>query len=111
HDRQLQIRTAFRHAFVRSWFEGSDGAAVTALSDAVELAEEVGDRALSIEGHMWLGSVLLNLGELIRAEEELARAAALAGELASRRDQARAEFLLGGARYYLGQIGEAERLS
>jgi tetratricopeptide (TPR) repeat protein len=110
-DRRLQIRAAFERAFVRSWFDGDDADAVTLLRRGVELAEEVGDRSLRIEGHMWLGSLLLNVGDLTMAEDELARAAALAGELASRRDEARAEFLLAGARYYLGKIDEAERLS
>jgi class 3 adenylate cyclase/tetratricopeptide (TPR) repeat protein len=110
-DRRLQIRAGFERANVSSWFKGEDDAAVIALRHAVALAEEMGEDGLRIEGHLRLGALLINVGEMARAEEELKRAAALAGKLASRRDEARAAYFLSVARYYLGKVDEAERLA
>jgi class 3 adenylate cyclase/tetratricopeptide (TPR) repeat protein len=110
-DGRLQVRGAFERAKVHSWFKGEDSAAVAALRRAVALAEELDDGALRIEGHLRLGSLLINVGELARAEEELELAAALAGKLASRRDETRAAYFLGVTRYYLGKVDEAEQLA
>src|SRR5205807_1673776 len=76
----------------------------------LEIAEELEDRALCIEGHMRLGFLLFNLGELGEAEEELLRCSALAGELGSHRDEARVTFQLALVKYYRGELDEAERL-
>jgi tetratricopeptide (TPR) repeat protein len=108
-DHRLQVRSAFERANVRSWFEGEVEAAVEQLRRGIVLAEEMDDDALRIEGHMRLGNVLFNAGELQAAEDELVRAAALAGRFASRRDEARAAYMLGFVRFYLGRLDEAVR--
>jgi tetratricopeptide (TPR) repeat protein len=58
-----------------------------------------------------LAFLLFNMGDLIESERELLRCIELAGEHGSHRDEARATFLLGLARYYRGELDEAERLN
>jgi class 3 adenylate cyclase/tetratricopeptide (TPR) repeat protein len=77
---------------------------------AIELAEQAGERAMLLEVHLRLGTMLFNVGELGASESELAVASALAGELGSHRDEAIAAYLLGYARFYLDKIDEAEEL-
>ena len=110
-DIRLRIRAAFERAQAGAWFEGTGVDALADLREGLALAEEIDERALRIEGHLRLGSLLFNLGRLDEAEEQLRRVCSLAANLGSRRDEARATYLLGFARYYLGQIDEAERLS
>ncbi len=109
-DGRLRVRAAFEQANLVSWFEGSAEPALADLRRALDLAAESGDRALLIEGHMRLGTVLFNIGDLEEAEAELAVAATLAGERGSHRDEARTTSMLGVVRFYLGKIDEAEEL-
>jgi predicted ATPase/class 3 adenylate cyclase len=109
-DRQLKVRAGYMAAYARWWFADAGELPVGDLRRSLAIAEELGDNALLIEGHMRLQVLLYNLGDLAGAEEQLVRCAALAGEAGSLRDQARATFQLGLVRYHLGQIEEAERL-
>src|SRR5215208_2188689 len=110
-DRALQIRAAFSLAAVQADYEGDSEAAAGDLRRAVAVAEEIDDRTLRVEGHLRLGFHLFNMGDVAGSEAELERCIELAGELGSMRDQARATFLLGLAKYYLGHPEEAERLN
>jgi tetratricopeptide (TPR) repeat protein len=110
-DRGLQTRAGYEFAQVRADFHGEIGPAVDDLSRALVIAEELDDRALRIEGHLRLGSVFFNLGELDRAEEQLDRCLSLAAEQGSRRDEARATSWLSLVKYYRGEEEEAERLA
>src|SRR5262249_35993295 len=95
-DRRPQIRAMYEPAKLLGWFDASPAAAVPVLRRALALAEEEQDRALRIEGHMRLGTLLLNLGELARAEAEFRCGAALAEADGSRRDEARIASILAG---------------
>lgn len=110
-DRTLEVRAAFSFAALRADFDGAVAEAVESLRQAVAWAEEMDDRALRVEGHLRLGFLLFNMGDLAAAEEELRLCSELAGEAGSFRDQARAVFLLGLATYYRGDAREAERLN
>ncbi|MDX6490535.1 MAG: hypothetical protein QOD43_780, partial [Gaiellaceae bacterium] len=110
-DRSLQVRAAFGLAAVRADHEGEAEAAVEDLRRAVRVAEEMDDRALRVEGHLRLGFLLFNMGEIGASERELLHCTELAGELGSIRDEARAAFLLGLVKHYRGEPEEAERLS
>ncbi|MDQ3874352.1 MAG: hypothetical protein M3322_02205, partial [Actinomycetota bacterium] len=110
-DRCLQIRAGYEFAQVRADFNGEIPAAVEDLSRALVIAEELDDQALRIEGHLRLGSLFLNVGELDRAAEQLDRCLSLAAEQGSRRDEARATSWLGVVTYYRGEEEEAERLA
>jgi len=92
-------------------FRGRPDIAVAELTQALGLAEELGDRALLAEGELRLGFALFSLGELERAEEALARSAAIGSELGSRREESRANFLRGVTAYSQGRPDEAERLA
>jgi class 3 adenylate cyclase/tetratricopeptide (TPR) repeat protein len=110
-DRRLEIRVAYESAYLEAWFEASAQAAVDETREALALAEQVDDRALRIEGHMRLGSLLVNLGRLSDAADQLERCIELASEMGSFRDEARATSMLGFVRYYTGDVAEAERLA
>jgi class 3 adenylate cyclase/tetratricopeptide (TPR) repeat protein len=110
-DRSLQVRSTFGLAAVRADHEGEAEAAVEDLRRALSVAEEMDDRALRVEGHLRLGFLLFNMGEIGASERELLRCTELAGELGSIRDEARAAFLLGLVKHYRGDPDEAERLS
>jgi class 3 adenylate cyclase/tetratricopeptide (TPR) repeat protein len=110
-DVRLRIRAAFERAQAEAWFEGAAKEALGDLRHALRLAEEIDDRALRIEGHHRLGALLFNLGLLAEAEEQLERVRSLAAGLGSRRDEARAMYLLGFTRYHLGRLDEAEQLA
>jgi tetratricopeptide (TPR) repeat protein len=75
------------------------------------MAEELDDKALRIEGHLRLGTLLFNVGHLTQAEEQLLKCSLLAGEVGSLRDEARVTFLLALVKYYRGELDEAERLA
>jgi tetratricopeptide (TPR) repeat protein len=109
-DRRLEARAAIELAEFQADFEGQMDAAIEGLQGAVAVAEELEDRALQVEARLRMASVLENKGDLAAAEEELVRELALARELGSLRDEARATFLLAWATYYRGDRGEAERL-
>jgi class 3 adenylate cyclase/tetratricopeptide (TPR) repeat protein len=110
-DRSLQVRAAYSLATIRADFEGDAAAAAADLQSAVSVAEEMEDRALALEGHLRLGFLLFNLGELGGAERELLRCVELAEERGGLRDQARATFLLGLVKHYRGESDEAEQLN
>jgi class 3 adenylate cyclase/tetratricopeptide (TPR) repeat protein len=106
----LQIRAVFESSALRSWFDGATESPVEDLRRGIRLAEEVDDRALRVEGHLRMGFLLFNMGELRTADEQLERCISLAQDAGSHRDEARATFLLGLVRYYRGGFEEAERL-
>ncbi|MGB2874282.1 MAG: AAA family ATPase [Gaiellaceae bacterium] len=110
-DRSLQVRAAYSLATIRADFDGQAEEAADDLRAAVSVAEEMEDRTLAVEGHLRLGFLLFNEGELEGSELELLRCIELAGELGGLRDQARATFLLGLVKYYRGDADEAERLN
>ena len=109
-DRELEVKAGFQTAALRGDFEGDLDGAVGELHDALKAADELGDLALRVEGHLRAGFLLFNKGELERAAEELNCCSKLAEELGSFRDQARATFMLGLVQYYSGDLDEAERL-
>jgi class 3 adenylate cyclase/tetratricopeptide (TPR) repeat protein len=110
-DRRLEIRVAFESAYLEAWFAASAVAAVEETRSALALAEAIDDRALRVEGHMRLGSLLVNLGRLSEAAEQLERCIELASAMGSFRDEARATSMLGFVKYYTGDVAEAERLA
>jgi predicted ATPase/class 3 adenylate cyclase len=109
-DRCLQIRSGYESAELRADFDGQDKAAADDLRRSLEIATKLDDRALRIEGHLRIGMLLLNAGELIAAQEELLLCSVLAAEMGSRKDEARATYALGVAKYYLGDLREARLL-
>jgi tetratricopeptide (TPR) repeat protein len=109
-DPTIQIRACFQSSNLHSWFEGDFETAVAELRRGLEIAEQLDDNALRIEGHMRLQVLLYNLGELAGAEEELVLCSSLLAEVGSLRDEARMTFLLGIVKYYRGEVEEAERL-
>jgi class 3 adenylate cyclase/tetratricopeptide (TPR) repeat protein len=110
-DKRLQVATLFELAELDRDFRGRPDLAADELTQALALAEELGDRALLAEGELRLGFALFSLGELERSEEALARSAAIGSELGSRREESRANFLRAIAAYAQGRPDEAERLA
>jgi class 3 adenylate cyclase/tetratricopeptide (TPR) repeat protein len=110
-DTKLQIAALFELAELNSDFRGRVDVAIDELTQALELAATLGDRALLAEGELRLGFALLGAGNLERSEEALARSAAIGSELESRRDESRATFMRGVTAYYRGRPDEAERLA
>jgi predicted ATPase len=110
-DRRLQIKAAFILSALRADLEGQFEPAIAELRRAVAIAEELDDLSLRVEGHLRIGFLLYNMGELRKAEEELLRCTSLARELGSHRDEARATFQLGLVKYYLGDPEAGERLA
>jgi class 3 adenylate cyclase/tetratricopeptide (TPR) repeat protein len=109
-DRALQVRATYRGAYARWWFAEAGEAALDDLRRGLAIAVELDDAALQIEGHMWLGILLYNVGDLARSEEHFDSLIALAGAAGSLRDQARATFQLGLVKYHLGALDEADSL-
>ena len=109
-DTLLQVRTMFRLAALWGDYDGDLERAVEEMSRALDLAQELDDRALQVEGHLRLAFLLVNKGELARAEEALERCLATAAETGSVRDDAQATYLLGLVKHYRGEAEEAERL-
>jgi len=99
-DRWLQIRAAYELSSLRGDFEGNADSAIEALRAAVQVAEQIDDLPLQIEGHLRIGFLLLNLGMLSHAEAESARVLRLAGPLGSNRDKARATHMLAVVTFY-----------
>jgi class 3 adenylate cyclase/tetratricopeptide (TPR) repeat protein len=108
-DRRLQIRSAFALASARGDV-GELDLALEELRGAISIAEEIEDRPLRTVGHLRVGFLLFSKGDLWGAESQLERCTALAAELGSHRDEARAAFLLALIKYYRGEVDEAERL-
>jgi class 3 adenylate cyclase/tetratricopeptide (TPR) repeat protein len=110
-DRALQVRALYEFSFLAAWFEGASDAAAAQLEEALAIAEELDDLSLRIEGHIRIGTLRFNVGDLVGAEEACERCAKLASELGSFRDETRSITLLSLVRYYRGQVDEAERLA
>jgi class 3 adenylate cyclase/tetratricopeptide (TPR) repeat protein len=106
----LRIRAAYESAVVRGWFDGPS-AALDELRAAIALSDDLGDRALRIDGHMRISWLLFNVGALEEAQAEAQLCSELAGELGSYRDEARAAVLLALLAYYRGDIEHAEELA
>jgi class 3 adenylate cyclase/tetratricopeptide (TPR) repeat protein len=109
-DRPLEIRAWFELAALQQQFDADFDQALALLEQAVRIAEEIDDRALRVEGHLRLGFVRFNAGDLGGAEDELRCCIRLASAFGTHRDEARATYLLGLAQYYRGSLDEAERL-
>ena len=110
-DRALQVRALYEFGYFAAWFEGASEAGIAQVRDALAIAEALEDRSLRIEGHMRIGTLCFNVGDLAGAQEGLERAATLASELGSFRDQTRSITLLSPVLYYRGQVDEAEQLA
>ncbi len=110
-DRALQVRALYEFGYFAAWFEGASEAGIAQVRDALAIAESLDDRSLRIEGHMRIGTLCFNVGDLAGAQEALERAATLASELGSFRDQTRSITLLSPILYYRGQVDEAEQLA
>jgi class 3 adenylate cyclase/tetratricopeptide (TPR) repeat protein len=109
-DPVLRIRAAFELSAVRAHFEGAIEAAIAELKAALHTAGVIEDRALLVEGHLRVGTLLYNEGRLAEAAQELARCVELAGGSGTHRDEARASSLISLVKYYRGELDEAERL-
>ncbi len=109
-DRRLLVQQVFEHAAFRAHFDGEADAAIDDLWRVLPAVEGLGDRALLMEAHMRVGTLLFNVGRLAEAELELTRCADLAAEAGSIRARARANSLLGFVKYYRGELEEAEGL-
>jgi tetratricopeptide (TPR) repeat protein len=110
-DRGLQVWAGYELGTLNGDFEGDLRAALEELQRALAIAERLDDGELRLDGHLRLGTVLFNGGELVQAEEHLLHAIALAERLGSHRDEARATFMLGGITYYRVGIEEAQQLA
>ncbi len=110
-DTKLQVATLFELAEVNRDFQGRLDLAIEEVTQAIELAATLDDRALLAEGELRLGFALLSAGELERSEDALARSAEIGSELGSRRDESRATFLRAVTAFSRGRPGEAERLA
>jgi class 3 adenylate cyclase/tetratricopeptide (TPR) repeat protein len=110
-DRALQVRALYEFSWFAAWFEGASEAGAAQLREAVAIAEDLDDLSLRIEGHIRIGTLCFNVGDLVGAEEACERCAELASELGSFRDETRSITLLSLVRYYRGQVDEAERLA
>ena len=110
-DRRLEIRARYESALSRSWFEGEDLETIDDLRSGLAISEELDDLNLRIEGHMRLGFVYFNLGQLQESEAHLEKCAELAREVGDHRDEARVTFLLALAKHYRGERVEAQELS
>ena len=109
-DRRLQVRAAYEFSALRGDFEGDAEGAIAELHTAVTIADELGDRTLVVEGLLREGNLLVNLGLLADAASVVHRCAELASQLESRRDEARATFLLALVTYYRTGPADAEVL-
>jgi tetratricopeptide (TPR) repeat protein len=109
-DRWLQIKAGYELSTLYSDFDGEFDGATAKLARATTIAEEIEDHRLVVEGHLRLGFLLFNKGDLAGADEALQRCVSVARKLGSHRDEARATFLLGLTKYYRGELDLAERL-
>jgi class 3 adenylate cyclase/tetratricopeptide (TPR) repeat protein len=109
-DRWLQIKAGYELSTLYSDFDGEFDSATAKLARATTIAEEIEDHRLVVEGHLRLGFLLFNKGDLAGADEALQRCVSVARKLGSHRDEARATFLLGLTKYYRGELDLAERL-
>jgi class 3 adenylate cyclase/tetratricopeptide (TPR) repeat protein len=110
-DRALQVQAGYEFAWFAAWFEGADEASALQLGEALAIAEELDDLPLRIEGHLRIGTLCFNVGNLVGAQEACERSAELASEIGSFRDETKSITLLSLIRYYRGELDEAERLA
>jgi len=107
---RLLVQQVFEYAAFRAHFDSAAEPAIDDLRRVLPAVEALSDRALLMEAHMRLGTLLFNVGRLAGAEWELTRCSALAAESGSFRAKARADSLLGFVKYYRGDLEDAERL-
>jgi len=110
-ERRLRIQSAFSSASLRGESETEVHTAIEELREALALAEDCDELDLKVEGHLRLGTILFNIGELTEAGEHFFHGASHAAELGSVRRQAGATQFLGLVKFYLGEAEEAERLT
>lgn len=106
----LRIRAAWLGATLQQRFDGNPDGAVEQLRSAVALAEEVGDSASMLNGHMRLGALHYNVGRLPEASAEFERSIDIAREQGSLRHQSWLTAFLGLIRYHCGPREEADDL-
>src|SRR2546423_3344686 len=80
-DRRLQVKAGFELSALYSDFDGEFGAATEKLASAISIAEEIDDQRLVVEGHLRLGFLLFNMGDLAGAEDALQRCLTFAARL------------------------------
>ena len=110
-DRWLQVRSAYELSALRGDLEGNADSAIAALREAIAIAEQLGDLALRLEGHLRMGTLLVNIGKLAEAERECALVTELAKPLGSNRDKARAMYLLSLVAFYRSGPQHARRIA
>ena len=108
---RLTVEAVYGLAAERAWFGEDARTAIEDVRRGLRIAERERDDPLRTEGYLRLGFLLFNVGELAHAEEALELCLALAREAGSHRDEARATFLLGLAKYYRGEPEAAEQLN
>jgi class 3 adenylate cyclase/tetratricopeptide (TPR) repeat protein len=109
-DAYLRIKVAYVLAALVADFEGQYEQAIDGLHSGIATADEIGDVALSAEGHLRLAPTVMNRGDLATAESELRCCMKLAQELGSHRVEAEATSWLGMIRHHRGYPEEAEPL-
>lgn len=109
-DRMLAVRTSYESSAVKGDFEGDVDGAIEELRGAVAVAIELGSLTLEAEGLLREGNLLVNVGRLAEAQHVLAACVETAERSGSRRDEARATFLLGLVTYYCDGPAPAEEL-
>jgi class 3 adenylate cyclase/tetratricopeptide (TPR) repeat protein len=110
-DRWLQVRSAYELSALRGDLEGNADSAITELREAIAIAEQLGDLSLRLEGHLRMGTLLVNIGKLAEAERECALVTELAKPLGSNRDKARAMYLLSFVAFYRSGPQNARRIA
>src|SRR5256714_10359631 len=79
--RPLQVKAGYELSALYSDFDGEFGPATEKLSSAISIAEEIDDQRLAVEGHLRLGFLLFNMGDLAGAEDALQRCLTFAARL------------------------------
>jgi class 3 adenylate cyclase/tetratricopeptide (TPR) repeat protein len=110
-DRWLQVRSAYELSALRGDLEGNADSAIAALREAIAIADQLGDLSLRLEGHLRMGTLLVNIGKLAEAERECALVTELAKPLGSNRDKARAMYLLSFVAFYRSGPQNARRIA
>jgi class 3 adenylate cyclase/tetratricopeptide (TPR) repeat protein len=110
-ERRVRTRAMYWASNISAWFfEGAGEDVAANLNRALAIADELGDPALQLEGHMWMQVLLYNLGDLHGAEAELMRCESLLPAVGSLREEARVTYQLGIVKYHQGHLAEAEEL-
>jgi class 3 adenylate cyclase/tetratricopeptide (TPR) repeat protein len=108
-DMKVQLRLRFVRAAIRGEIDGAYEEALADLAEALDIAEELGETSLVIEGHLRTGFILYNMGRLLDAEAAVRHCSELAAEFGSTRDVARAQYLQALITYLRGDGDEAEQ--